>query len=301
MKLIQAILSLIIMGMITSCTSASTSMKQTGNGETIHIEEEQIIIEQGWYKYPFHFPGIKMDDIFIKNRLVRKLPVYYPDAAFMTAAFPLPMKKAREFIGIEELNPVEIEPGYACIAFTALEFRKVDRIRGYNEVPISIPVLFKNKEETQGAYTLYKPITSFRGLWAGVIYWRAPKVMAQINFVDTDDTRNCIVKIDGKDLITVKFKKIPMNQRNYDAYWYSIKDAKILRNLLAIKGQVGITKQRNSASFRLGNHPIAHQLKTLKISESSLFHAYAPKVTILLHKAGFGGIFPFEKKGGGQE
>ena len=301
MKLIQGTLFLIIMGMIAGCTSTSTVMTQTGNGEIIHIEEERIVIEQGWYKYPFNFPGVEMDDIFIKHRLVRKLPIYYPDAAFMTAAFPVPMKKAQEFIGIDELIPVEIEPGYTCIVFTALEFRKVDRIRGYNEVPISIPVLFNNKEETRGAYTLYKPITSFRGLWAGVIYWRAPKIMAQISFLDTDDTKKCIVKIDGKDLITVKFKKIPMNQQNYDAYWYSIKDAKILRNLLAIKGQVGLTEQRNSASFRLGNHPIAHQLKTLEIGESSLFHVYAPKVTILLHKAGIGGIFPHEKTDGGQE
>jgi hypothetical protein len=45
-----------------------------------------------------------------------------------------------------------------------------------------------------------------------------------------------------------------------------------------VKGQSGITDIHGGASFYLGDHPIADNLRSLEIDQMSVGHEYAPEL-----------------------
>ena len=53
-----------------------------------------------------------------------------------------------------------------------------------------------------------------------------------------------------------------------------------------MQGECGISRFRGGASFTLGDHPIADELRSLDIRPSPVEVYYAPRVQSLLHPAG---------------
>ena len=116
MKQIKGIfLSMIIGIVIFGCSSKSNIRVDSNEKGLTNIKTEEIVIEEGWYEYPFNIPGIKMEPFFVRKRSVRRVPIYYPDAGFMVAAFPVPVKQIKKLIPDDNLVPLEIEPGLSYI------------------------------------------------------------------------------------------------------------------------------------------------------------------------------------------
>ena len=68
-------------------------------------------------------------------------------------------------------------------------------------------------------------------------------------------------------------------------YSYTVKDGQILKTLIQTQGQYGIARFRGGASYTLGDHPIAQELRALGMGKTAVEHLYAPRVQSMLHPA----------------
>ena len=74
--------------------------------------------------------------------------------------------------------------------------------------------------------------------------------------------------------------------RAMNYYCYTVKDGQLLRTLIQAQGQFGIAKFRGGASYALGDHPIAEELRALGIGETAVERIYVPQAQSMQHPAG---------------
>jgi len=73
--------------------------------------------------------------------------------------------------------------------------------------------------------------------------------------------------------------------RRLDLYSYTVKDGELLRTRNQARGKLCTRRLRGDASFRLGDHPIADELRSLDLRETAIERLYAPEVQSMLHPA----------------
>lgn len=189
------------------------------------------------------------------------------------------------------------------VALTAMEYRKIADVAPYNEFAVSVPVQYEPMVNIPGLPVLFNPLLSPRwyrkfGMYIhylpvttqaardfGVEIWGYPKVVAEVSFEDVGNARRCRLGAEGRDIITLTVEKLPTKARRIDLHTYSVKDGRLLRTPVQTQGQYGITRFPGGASYTLGDHPIAGELKTLGLGKTALGRFYAPQVQSMLHPA----------------
>jgi len=249
------------------------------------------------------FSKIKVEEVEISPGFRIGLPVRYYDWSWINAYFPAPAAKVQGLLPSRKLKPILIMPGIAIIALTAMEYRKIADVPPYNEFSISIPVQYEPTLNIPGLPVLFDPLISperYRklGMWIhhlpvttqkandfGVKVWGYPKLIAEITFEDVGEIRRCRLRAEGKEVITLEVKKLTTKPQHIDVYTYSMKDNQLLRTLVQTQGLYGTTRLPGGASYVLGDHPIADELKTLGMSKVAVGRFYATQVQSLLHAA----------------
>jgi hypothetical protein len=205
-------------------------------------------------------------------------PTRYFDWSVMSASFPAPVSNLQEKLP-KGLVAVEFEPATITIILRAIEVRKAQGLSPYNEFAVEVPVMYQKTAVDKGlpgSYVLYMPVTSEEARWGGVEIVGLPKFIAEINFEETDEIRQCNVQANKKTIVTLEVQKLTPESQAWDWYIYGVRDGKLLRTHLACKGQRGLSNTKAGASFSLGNHPIADELRALKIGNASTASEYAP-------------------------
>jgi len=231
------------------------------------------------------------------------LPVRYYDWSWMNALFPAPAAKVQRLLPSKKLRPVLVMPGIAMVALTAMEYRKIADVAPYNEFSIAVPVQFEptfnipglplffhpllspQRYKKIGMYVHHLPVTTQAALDFGVEIWGYPKFIAEISFEDVGEMRRCRLQAEKKDIVTLEIKKLATRDRLISLYTYTVKKGQILRTLVQSKGEYGITRFPGGASYTLGDHPIADELKSLGMGKTALGCFFAPQVQSLLHAA----------------
>jgi hypothetical protein len=108
--------------------------------------------------------------------------------------------------------------------------------------------------------------------------------IAEIHFEEVGEVRRCHVRAEGKDIITLEVKKLITEPPSWNWYLYGVRDGQLLRILVQIQGQKGITDVRGGASYTLGDHPIAEELRSQQLDNVSIAHEYAPQLHSLLNR-----------------
>ena len=85
--------------------------------------------------------------------------------------------------------------------------------------------------------------------------------------------------------MALEVEKLATKARAMDYYSYTVKDGQLLRTLIQTQGQYGIARFRGGASYVLGDHPIAEELRALGMGETAVERLYAPQVQSMLHPA----------------
>ena len=149
-----------------------------------------------------------------------------------------------------------------------------------------LPLLFPSWFDRFGFYIHHLPVTTQDAYDLGVQVWGFPKIVAQITFEETTQMRRCQLRAEGMDVLTLTVEKMPTKPRAINYYSYTVKDGQLLKTLIQTEGQWGIAKFRGGASYALGDHPIAQELRALGMGQTAVERRYAPQVHSLLHPAG---------------
>jgi len=234
------------------------------------------------------FARAKLEEIEVFGVRVR-FPVRYFDWSSITAAFPAPADKVREALPSDKLKPVQVTPGIATVALIAMEYRAVEGLAPYNEFAVMVPVMYETSANVPGLpgyYVLHMPVTTEEARLAGVEIYGFPKFIAEISFEDAGKMCRCRVRAEGKDIIILEVDKLVTEPQSEDIYTYTVKHDQLLRTLVQAQGQNSISDVRGGASYTLGDHPIAEELRALEMDKTSLLHRYAPQMRSMLHQPG---------------
>jgi hypothetical protein len=197
----------------------------------------------------------------------------------IVAGFPAPAARIRSVLPSDKLKPVQVTAGKGAVALVAMEYGSIDGLAPYNEFTVMISVMYETKDNTTGLhgyYILHRLVTTEEARRMGREVFGYPTSFADITFEDSDKVRRCLVRSEGKDIITLEVRKLPTDSLSWDMYFYSIKGRELLRSHVQGQGQQGISGDRGGALYTLGSHPIADKLRTLQMNKFSVLHRYSP-------------------------
>ena len=244
------------------------------------------------------FEGVDLHEIELSTGQRIRLPVRYFEWSSIMAHFPAPASNLRRLLPSDRLKPALLAPGTGILTLVAMEYRRISDVAAYNELGIMIPVqyeppvnlpglplLFPERHPRFGVYVHHLPVTTREAYDFGVELWGYPKFLAEITFEDTDGARRCRLRADGQEVLTFQVAKRPTRPRPMDFYSYTVLDGQLLHTRIQTQGQYGTARFRGGASFTLGDHPIADELRALEVGDRAVEVYYSPKLQSLLHPA----------------
>jgi hypothetical protein len=247
------------------------------------------------------FSSARPQEVTLRTGDVLHLPIMYSGATEITAVFTASSARVREALPTERLQPVEIVPGKAVVALAAWEYphcAQADATLGdsYNELIVLFPVLcdpafnvpalkllMTGRFQSYGQYIPRMPVTTEQARDIGTAIWGTPKILADITFTDTERARSCQVRAGGQELLRWAFEKLPVRPRREAFCMYTYMDGELLRWAFETQGEYGSASLRGGASVTLGDHPIAEELRQLRLGSVALERSYARQVQGMLH------------------
>jgi hypothetical protein len=204
-----------------------------------------------------------------------KFPTFYRDVTCAMGIFHCDYEKARKILPDLRMRPVRMPKGRALAAFSCYEYKQVMNVAPYNEIAMTIPVLFDapldlpvlpmllgDRYPGFGLYVFGMPVTSKENQLRGNLIWGLPKVTRDI------DTRE-----DGGDFVTTAREttgethfelRVPMNGAPTDfdvrADLYSKLEGNLLASRTCFQARFGVVKHMG-ALFRKGMVPDREYLK----------------------------------------
>ena len=243
------------------------------------------------------FGELSTREFELSSGLRMSLPRRYYDWSGIIANFLLPAAAVRTLLPTTRLKPVQLIPGTAIISFVAIEHRRIADVPACNEFAIMTPVLYEPAFDMPmlpllfprwfkrlGFYVHLMPVTTEVGRDLGVEIWGYPKILAEISFEETNDRRRCNISADGRDILSLEVKKMATQTKAVDYHCYTVKDGRLLRTCIQAEGQLGIARFRGGASYSLGDHPIARELRSLEIGRTAIERIYIPQAHSIHHE-----------------
>lgn len=165
------------------------------------------------------FEGINQVDVWAADRKVR-LPLFYRDARAYGAVFPANIFELKKLLPDPRFSPAQILPGVGALAIACFEYHDTD-IGPYNEVGFSVvlnsPHLLavpgynlarQLLQSTFHPYIFHLPVTTETALRWGVDFSGFPKVLASIDFKDSDGSTSCELKENDELVCKLNFRRI---------------------------------------------------------------------------------------------
>jgi hypothetical protein len=218
------------------------------------------------------------------------LPVEVRDATSMSAMFLVRAPAVRRLIPDSRLHVPELFPGRTLCIVAAIEYRDND-LGQYNEVSVAFFVTHAGRRPlpflgllagfrrgTLGAYIHRLPVTTSFSRDAGRDIWGFPKFVADIAFRDEGHRRICTLTAGGTHVLTFtaarggRRRMPPMPQ---DAWAW--RDG-VLRRTPSAMGGEGVGVRLGGATLALGEHPIAAELRGLRIPRRALLSTWVERM-----------------------
>lgn len=252
---------------------------------------------------PFQSDGF-FDDVKVKVVTVRRgnrtyrfeLPQRYYDWSFMMAHFPACAAKVRALVP-GKLQPVQLAPGVGIVSLAAFEYRRTATLKPYNEFSIMVPVLphpaasipalpllYPDRYPDLGFYIRHLPVNTQEACDIGIEVWGFPKFLAEITFEDVGWMRRCRLEVDGKHVITLDVRTSETKTGARDFYAYPQKDGKFLKTRVETRLKYNETRFAGGASYMLGDHWIARELRVLGMRRIAVGRLYAFEAQSLLYE-----------------
>lgn len=211
-----------------------------------------------------------------------ELPQCYYDFSFIMANFPASARKIRRLLPTDSLEPVEIVPGVAVVTLAAFEYRTMATLQPYREVAVMMPVRFEPESRVPllpllwpddydvGFWVHHLPVTTQEACDVGVGVWGLPKVVADITFQDVGWMRECTLREDGQHVLTLSATLGEPRAAARQFYAFSMHNGQLLKSLVDTRAQYYEWKVPGRASFRLGTHDVAQDVRELDVQNFAI-------------------------------
>ena len=221
------------------------------------------------------------------------VPLFYEDFMFMSVSILAPMEKLSALLPSKRLKPYRITPWHGALSITTYGYRKCD-LKPYNEVSIGIPVTIDKKTplftgslrkipEIPMPYLLHLPVTTEIALEVGAEFAGYPKFIADIEFAEAGNWLTCELKAEDKHVLTLSGRKLQLDRvPRLRVNPLTSRGGYILRSEFIISERdMGESKNGKDVKLDLGDHPIADELREMKLGRV-LGYAYCPRTQGIL-------------------
>ena len=212
------------------------------------------------------------------------VPVFYYDFMLMSVAYLVPTERVKAVLPSSRLHPYRITPWHSMVSITAYMYRDCD-LGPYNEVGISIPVtldkptplfagsLRKLPDEPM-SYVTHLPVTTEIARVVGAEFAGYPKFVAPIEFTDEGDWVRCDLHADDQHVLTLRGRKLDLFRApRLRTYPLTHRRGYILRSeLIGSEREMGESRNGEDAQLELGEHPIAQELRDLKLGRVMAYY-----------------------------
>lgn len=218
-----------------------------------------------------------------------KFPTFYGDVTCAIGIFLCDYAQAKAILPDPRMKPVSMPGSRAVVTISCYEYKNVMNVPPYNEIAMTIPVLFDAPVSVpvlpllwgcypgSGYYVFHMPVTSQENNLRGNKIWGLPKVLEEID-----------IRQEGGDCVTNAFDdkgsryfrlRVPMGGKPTDfdvsAWLYSKLDGKMLRGRTNFKATFNVNKnmgllfgkgaQPERPYLEIGQGSRADVLRSLKI------------------------------------
>lgn len=215
-----------------------------------------------------------------------QMHTHYYDLSQIVACFPAPVDKVKASLPSSKLEPVECSPGMVGVLIIANEMRHIDILEPYNEIATGVYVRLPgtNTPEQQANYYFHMPVTTEDACWPGVENFGFPKFLVDVTFEDTPDTWCCHLSQDGQEIFTLEAQKLATDFEAWEVLNLTQRDGTFLICGFDVQGQRGLSEADGECTCRLGDHPMAQELRATGMSQTSIWHQYIPQAQAVLQK-----------------
>jgi hypothetical protein len=205
-----------------------------------------------------------------------RMPTFFTDITTINATFVAPLERVKARLPSPQLKPLRVTPWHALAVISAVEYRASD-VGPYNEVSISLPVTVGRSAlpglgplramQEVDTYVLHLPVTTEIGRYLGAEFYGLPKFIAQIEFSQAEGWRHCRLSEKGQHILTLSGRELatkPGSRMNIGGI--SRRAGGLLRtSFVHHLQQVGRSYRPSEVRLELGQHPIADELRDLKL------------------------------------
>ncbi|MCP4178840.1 MAG: acetoacetate decarboxylase family protein, partial [bacterium] len=216
---------------------------------------------------------------------------------FFGLYFTADYKKVKAIMPSDNLHPLKMMNGRAVIAIAAYNYCDTS-IGPYGEIPVGIPVVFKNKknrisslrpliQESNypgfGVLVQHLPVTKVLARDAGRGEWGYTKFVADMKFRVTPEYFQCNMNERDDHILDIHVPK--KGFRKYDKkplITYSVKNQQLIKTVVEQIGIKRMSFNTKGAYVKFGNHPVAESIKNLDISEKPFISIYYTERSAIL-------------------
>lgn len=134
-----------------------------------------------------------------------------------------------------------------------------------------------------GGYVHYLPVTTDASVALGTELWGYPKERADITIADSGSTRRTVVRQGGDPLIQFDIGHAAGRHHELTMHSYTTQDDQLVRTQVDISGELAIRPFTRKATYTLGHHPRAAELRSSGLGKRPLVHLYGSELNARFH------------------
>ncbi|MGC7097255.1 acetoacetate decarboxylase family protein [Amycolatopsis lurida] len=199
------------------------------------------------------------------------MPVRVRDATACAANFAVHAPAVRSILEYAGVEPVEPVRGRALCSLVFVRYVDGD-LGPYHEFGVAFLIRSPTGRGV-GAFIHWLPVNQAFTLEAGRTIWGFPKEMADIDLGLSGLTRNCAVRVDGRFVVGLLAKPgvpVPSGAAATSIDAYTCLDGTLRRTPWELRAS-GVRARTGGAEVRLGDHPIADELRRIGLPRRALF------------------------------
>jgi hypothetical protein len=207
--------------------------------------------------------------------------MYYRDDSFM-AVFGADCEAVRALLPSSELYPVTLPGGRAMVAVMAFNYLETS-LGPYGEVGIGLlctygrqsppllPLLLESRYPGWGGFVLHLPVTSLLARDGGRAGFGYAKFMADMDFEKHPAHQRVRLAEGDTHILTLTVQQRGLLIKdNRPLITYSVRHGELLKTTVPTRAVYQLGLAPGSGTLELGDHPVADQLRELKISTTAL-------------------------------
>jgi hypothetical protein len=227
--------------------------------------------------------AVALESGYVFEGVEVRLPVIVRKARAAAATFVVSSAAARALLPDDGLAIMECAPGRTLFTLGAIDYIDND-LGDYNEVsmafyvrphgaPRGIPYLGAWSDFLAGRASTFihrLPVNQSFTCAAGRGIWGFPKTVERIDFEIDGDRAQCRLEVEGRHVLTLETRRHGSRTlRDSAMTTYSYIDG-VLHKTAFRSGADGVGISRRGAALRLGDHPIADELRSLGLPKPAL-------------------------------